>query len=429
MTVQPAAQWDVQFTIPVGELTGSLYYVGIGFDGTYFYCPEFATSTIHQFNMDGTVAGSFTISGVPNLIDLTYDGTYFYGQGQSPTNVIYKMDFTTHTLVGTIPSPHAAWNIAYDAEHDGFWIGQWQNYLSLIDRSGNTLDTISPVPDSMLGMAWDPYTQIEGYDGPFLWISTGTSSGMSNIIKVIDLATKTLVPGVSHDVAAELGAGMAGGLDLVTNYVEGTATLIGITQGTTNDYAYGYEIAPTTPPEHPPVTTISLNGTLDGDHYTSAVTVTLTATDVDSTPVNATYYKVDSGAWTVYTAPFVVSTAGDHTVQYYSDDTAGNIEEVKTAAFKILFPLTITIKGGMGITATINNGGAEATDMDITISVTGLVFPKTKAYTETAIAPGADAVEKMTVFGIGPTLITVTANGVTKTASGFALIVFVLGVK
>ena len=253
-SIQNRDMWDVLFQFDAGGLTASLYLVGLGFDGTYFYCPTFNSGTIYRFEKNGTYLDSITIPGVPNIIDLAYDGTYFYGQGQTPTNVIYQMDFTTQTLVGTIPSPHAAWNIAYDAVHDGFWIGQWSTYLDLIDRNGVIIDTISPAPDSMLGLAWDPWTHIEGYDGPFLWISTGTSTGMPNIIKVIDLATKTLIPGVEHNVAAELGNGMAGGLELTMDYQTGLAVLIGMTQGADPlaDYAFGYEIATTNAPPLPP---------------------------------------------------------------------------------------------------------------------------------------------------------------------------------
>jgi len=35
----------------------------------------------------------------------------------------------------------------------------------------------------------------------------------------------------------------------------------------------------------------------------------------------------------------------------------------------------------------------------------------------------------MTVFGFGPTTITVTANGLTATAKGTVILVFVIGVK
>jgi len=373
------------------------------------------------------LVGSFSISGVPNLIDLTYDGTYFYGQGQSPTNVIYQMDFTTHTLVGTIPSPHAAWNIAYDAVNDGFWIGQWQNYCDLISRDGTIIDSITPVPDSMLGFAWDPYTQIDGYTGPFLWVATGTSTGMPNTIKVIDLPTHTLIPGVQHNVAAELGDGMAGGLELVTTYNPDKAILVGITQGTTNDYAFGYEMWPLYDSQ-PPVTTISLNGTMDGSKYTSDVTVTLTAVDT-GVGLNQTFYKLDGGVWTVYSGPFVVKGNGKHTVGYYSTDLNGNTEADQTTEFTIAYPLEITIKGGLGVTVKVTNNGTEAVDFDGTISFDGLIFPRSKAISATAVDPGVTKSFHLFTVGIDKININVAVNGWTKKATGTALLFFVLGVK
>ena len=40
-TMANRAMWDLQFQYDVGGDTGSLYLVGVAFDGTYFYCPEF----------------------------------------------------------------------------------------------------------------------------------------------------------------------------------------------------------------------------------------------------------------------------------------------------------------------------------------------------------------------------------------------------
>jgi len=242
--------WDVQFHYDVGGDTGSLYHVGVAFDGTYFYCGEFSGPTIYRFDHDGNYVDSFTIPGVAQLLDCTYDGTYVYGAPQSP-NVIYEMDMDTQTLVSTITVASPAWNIAYDEDADGgnggFWIGQWQNHLTLIDRSGNVLDSISPVPDSMLGLAWDPWTEISGYNGPFLWIFTGTSTGGQGVIKVIDLDTKTVVSGVEHNVALDLGMGIAGGLGFTTEWEDGFGTLYGMIQGAgpPDDYLFGYEICTT----------------------------------------------------------------------------------------------------------------------------------------------------------------------------------------
>jgi len=68
--------------------------------------------------------------------------------------------------------------------------------------------------------------------------------------------------------------------------------------------------------------------------YVSDVTVTLSATDSLS-GVESTWYSLDSGYWTLYDVPFTVSDEGEHTVEYYSFDNAGNQEEAKSVDFKI----------------------------------------------------------------------------------------------
>ncbi|MBU1158050.1 MAG: hypothetical protein KKE24_01770 [Candidatus Thermoplasmatota archaeon] len=60
----------------------------------------------------------------------------------------------------------------------------------------------------------------------------------------------------------------------------------------------------------------------------SGSTVTLTASDGTS-GVNVTMYRIDGGEWVVYTAPFEVTGSGNHTVEFYSTDDAGNAGEIE----------------------------------------------------------------------------------------------------
>ncbi|GAH61864.1 unnamed protein product, partial [marine sediment metagenome] len=84
-----------------------------------------------------------------------------------------------------------------------------------------------------------------------------------------------------------------------------------------------------------PVTTIILDGTIgENDWYTSSVAVTLSATD-DTSGVGSTWYMLDSGISKLYTVPFTVSSEGEHTVEYYSLDNAGNKEDTKSVDLKI----------------------------------------------------------------------------------------------
>jgi PKD repeat protein len=70
-----------------------------------------------------------------------------------------------------------------------------------------------------------------------------------------------------------------------------------------------------------------------------SATVTLTANDekmgLNTSQVAATYYKINNGAFTQYSAPFTVTTQGENTVQYYSVDLAGNAEAVKSIVVKV----------------------------------------------------------------------------------------------
>jgi hypothetical protein len=97
----------------------------------------------------------------------------------------------------------------------------------------------------------------------------------------------------------------------------------------------------------PPVTTASMTGTFDEEchWYTSAVTITLTATD-DLSGVCKTYYELD-GVVHEYIMPVVINTDGTHTFCYWSVDCEGNVEAKKCLPdFRIdLTGPTVTITG------------------------------------------------------------------------------------
>jgi len=69
--------------------------------------------------------------------------------------------------------------------------------------------------------------------------------------------------------------------------------------------------------------------------YRSNVSVSLSATDAGS-GVNATFYRIGtSGGWLDYSSSFILSSDGNHTVQFYSMDNASNNESVKNITVKI----------------------------------------------------------------------------------------------
>jgi peptidoglycan/xylan/chitin deacetylase (PgdA/CDA1 family) len=95
---------------------------------------------------------------------------------------------------------------------------------------------------------------------------------------------------------------------------------------------------PTPPDTTPPTTTVTCNGTTCTNPYTTAVQVSLAATDnTGGSGVKATYYTTDGStpttSSTLYSAPFTVSATS--TVRYLSVDNAGNAESPQSQLVQI----------------------------------------------------------------------------------------------
>ncbi len=85
----------------------------------------------------------------------------------------------------------------------------------------------------------------------------------------------------------------------------------------------------------PPFTTCTANGTAgDNGWYVGNVTINLTAID-NGSRINYTLYCIGGGSWIQYNNSFVISSDGSHTVDYYSVDTVGNKEIIKSTVVNI----------------------------------------------------------------------------------------------
>jgi len=206
------------------------------------------------------------------------------------------------------------------------------------------------------------------------------------------------------------------GLSGQTNLVPEAAIMVG------HPYGGGQDTTP-------PVTTCTLEGTLQGSVYISPVEVTLNATD-DNSGVDFTKYKVDAGNWTTYVAPFTISDEGTHTVYFYSVDKVGNTETEKNTSFAIQYYNITVIKGGLGVSAVIKNiGTINQTQVPWSISFSGgLAIPKVTSG-NVNIKSGGNATVKAKIFGIGRPTITVTFGKESKTVKGIIVFFFVIGVK
>ncbi|GAB3432948.1 OmpL47-type beta-barrel domain-containing protein [Actinophytocola sediminis] len=132
----------------------------------------------------------------------------------------------------------------------------------------------------------------------------------------------------------------------------------------------------------PPTVTAEITGTQDADgNYVGSATATLTATDAGS-GVDSVEYQLDGGAWTAYSAPVAVNTAGEHMLHYRATDVAGNASP----------------EGMESFTVVEDGGGEDTTPPTVTAEVTGTQdadgkFVGSATVTVTAADEGGSGVE------------------------------------
>lgn len=84
----------------------------------------------------------------------------------------------------------------------------------------------------------------------------------------------------------------------------------------------------------PPITFAAVLGTAgENGWYVSNVSVVLTA--IDDVAINRTSYRIDAGDWMIYAGTIQLYLMGTYYVEYYSDDSFGNSEDVKGVFVKI----------------------------------------------------------------------------------------------
>lgn len=106
----------------------------------------------------------------------------------------------------------------------------------------------------------------------------------------------------------------------------------------------------------PPATAADVSGTAGANGwYTSAVTVSLSATDVGSGVAN-TEYNLNGIGWVLYSGPVSVSAEGHSILQFRSTDGVGNVEGAQSVDIWIdTTPPTITYLGNAGTYTTTDS--------------------------------------------------------------------------
>ena len=96
----------------------------------------------------------------------------------------------------------------------------------------------------------------------------------------------------------------------------------------------------------------SFTGPIGGNgYYKGPVQFTMTAADNQS-GVASIYYRINGGPALVYSAPFTIGVDGNHSVDYWSVDVAGNVSAVGNALVKIDVSAPVTQAAGSGTAGT-----------------------------------------------------------------------------
>lgn len=359
-------------------------------DGIGFAADDFQLTAQKTVNSVFWQGGYFQCELAQGLMDYDWDWRIIfwedYGDGNKPGTEIYNQ---------TIPTAAIARSFWYDwtnpANGRQYWVANYSAEIPEITFDANT-------------KYWITIQGIGAYPPQACWCRHNNSVG-----------------GILLHQAVFKG--------VLWGYTDWTDISVLVTDGLPHDLNYQLlSLEDTTPP----VTTATLEGDMSGDVYITDVTVTLTAIDTGS-GVDYTKYKVDDSSWMDYTAPFIVTGNGEHTVGFYSVDTAGNTETEKTVTFTIEYPVEIalSVKGGLGVSATIKNvGTSDLTDIDWTINLDGkLIFVgKEKSGTIASLAAGESVTVKDFVIGLGKTNIVATAGPELVNKTGTVLLFLVLGV-
>jgi hypothetical protein len=225
--------YDLQFQYPVSGGAGE---AGIESDGTFIYTTKWNGPQILKYDLDGNLLETFSIPGVLGLRDLAFDGTYFYGSAGIP--VLYEMDFENKILISSITSPVNIRAIAYNENEDAFYVNNWSDPVTIIDKSGNTLGSFNtgPVGENYYGFAYDDSTP----GGPFLWGYGQTGTSQNHLIQM--QLPSGMETGFTLNMADLLSGTLynsAGGLFMESNLVYGKWTLGGLVQ---NQYIWGLDM-------------------------------------------------------------------------------------------------------------------------------------------------------------------------------------------
>ncbi len=316
-------------------------------------CPLVADGRVYVSSWDGNVYALDAATGALIWSYTTASGPSGSGVVSSPAvsggvvyvgsegGNVYALNASTgaliwsyHTGYHAVPSPAVVDGVVYGGTHGRFFALNastgaliWRYYVRLCFHSspavsggvvyvGSLNYNVYALNASTGALIWSYYTGAPVQSSPAVADGKVFVGSADHNVYALDAATGALLWSYTTGDKVISSPAVAGGVVYVGSY-DGKIYAFGLIDKT------------------PPVTEISLSGTvgLEG-WYVSDVVVNLTATD-DVSGVAKTEYSFDNTTWITYTGTFTISTEGTTLVYYKSTDNLGNIEETKSQTVKI----------------------------------------------------------------------------------------------
>ncbi|MCK9235837.1 MAG: choice-of-anchor J domain-containing protein [Bacteroidales bacterium] len=149
--------------------------LGVATDGNHIYTTVwYLPGTFSKYEMDGTFIERFSIEGLGQDRELTYDGTYFYITSES--NEIHQLDLENKTIISSFTCPISLRCCAYDPSLDEFWVGHFEQLIR-INRKGEITDIATIPPSRLFGIAYDDVTA----GGPYLLLFSDTGESACEV--------------------------------------------------------------------------------------------------------------------------------------------------------------------------------------------------------------------------------------------------------
>jgi plastocyanin len=332
-----------------------------------------------EYQLDG---GTYQTYSAPVQVSTVGAHTVKYRATDNAGNTSTEGTTTFNVVAGgddTTP-PTVSGSVAGAQDSSGNYVGSATVTVTAADSGSG----VSSIEYQVNDLGWNPYTQ------PF---QVTTPSQYTVLLRATDAAGNvgngqvafTVVEAPSDTTPPAVNAEVSGSQDSSGNYLDSATVTISATDTgsgvASTEYkldagawtAYGAPVVVNTPGDHmvsyratdvagnvsdegmamftvvqqdttAPVASGQVAGQQDQNGaYVGSAVVTLTATDAGS-GVASIEYKLDSGAFTAYSAPVQVSTLGAHTVSYRATDVAGNVSTVGTLSFTV-------VSGGTDTTA------------------------------------------------------------------------------